>query len=40
LSRRVHDLELELTSKNEKLQTLEKEKKDLSERLGSVYREQ
>lgn len=40
LGRRVHDLELELTDKKERISSLEKEKKELSDKLSHIYREQ
>ena len=40
LSRRVHDLELETTERKEKVSQLEKEKRETSEKLVSIYSEQ
>lgn len=40
LGRRVHDLELEVTDKKERILVLERENKEISEKLGSIYREQ
>lgn len=37
LGRRVNDLELELTERKEKVHQLEKEKRDMQEKLGSIY---
>jgi len=39
LGRRVHDLELEVTDKKERILVLERENKEISEKLGSIYRE-
>ena len=40
LGRRVNDLELELTEKTERIANLEKDRRDLQERLNVIYKEQ
>jgi len=39
LGRRVNDLELELTDKKERISILERERKELSDKLTSIYKE-